>query len=77
MHRIKAICEKTTLLVSSLDAAAARLLDEVLAGNVSRLTMFELVDSYVSVSRLVSAPGFWTTIAIDLGHTREAVKPLY
>jgi hypothetical protein len=34
-----------TLLVSSLDADAARLLDEGLAGNVSRLTMFGLVDS--------------------------------
>ncbi|OSJ09950.1 hypothetical protein BST63_07695 [Bradyrhizobium canariense] len=77
MHRMKAMCAKMTLLVSSLDAAAARLLDEVLAGNVSRLTILGLVDYCFLAPRLVGASGHRVTIAIHLGLSREAVHPLY
>ncbi|RZN13021.1 hypothetical protein CWO91_01285 [Bradyrhizobium genosp. SA-3] len=77
MHRMKAICAKMTLLVSSLDATAARLLDEVLAGNVSRLTMLGLVDYCFLAPRLVGTSERRATIAVDLGLAREAVHPLY
>ena len=66
-----------TLLVSSLDAAATRLLDEGLAGNVSRLTMFGLVNPWFQSARPVKRAWLQGKIPIDFGLPGEAVNSLY